>query len=125
MDNWKTIEPSIWKPEKEGDHIIGILISKAPKDENAGYSARYYIDNIEGMLLVWGSAVLDDRMQYVKLGDRIRITFEGKTKNKRNQSVNLFKVEIANEKPSGSDTSTPNSIVEETIVDKPVDGNLF
>jgi len=38
---------------------------------------------------------LDDSMQYVKIGQKIRITFEGKTKNKRNQDVNLFKVEVA------------------------------
>ncbi len=47
------------------------------------------------MFLIWGSAVLDDRMQYAKIGDKIRITFDGKTKNKRNQDVNLFTVEIA------------------------------
>ena len=38
---------------------------------------------------------IDDSMQYVKIGQKIRITFEGKTKNKRNQDVNLFKVEVA------------------------------
>jgi len=47
------------------------------------------------MFLIWGSAVLDDRMQYAKIGDKIRITFNGKTKNKRNQDVNLFRVEVA------------------------------
>jgi len=29
------------------------------------------------MFLVWGSAVIDDRMQYVKIGQKVRITFEG------------------------------------------------
>lgn len=95
MDQWKAIEPGIWKPEKDGENIIGVLVSKEPKDEKTGYSARYYLDTKSGMFLVWGSAVIDDRMQYVKIGDKIRITFVGKTKNKRNQDVNLFKVEVA------------------------------
>ena len=95
MEKWKTIEPSIWKPEKKGEDIIGVLVSKEPKDENTGYSARYYLDTSGGMFLVWGSAVIDNRMQYVKIGDRIRVTFEGKTKNKRNQDVNLFTIEVA------------------------------
>jgi hypothetical protein len=34
-------------------------------------------------------------MQYVKIGQKVRITFEGRTKNKKNQQVNLFKVEVA------------------------------
>jgi len=95
MDKWKSIEPGVWKPEKEGDNIIGVLVNKEPRDENGGLSARYYIENKEGTFFVWGSAVLDDRMQYVKVGSKIRITYEGKTKNKKNQDVNLFKVQVS------------------------------
>jgi hypothetical protein len=95
MDKWKTIEPNVWRPKEKGDHIIGALVNKQPKDEITGLSARYQIENQEGMFLIWGSAVLDDRMQYAKIGDKIRITFDGKTKNKRNQDVNLFTVEVA------------------------------
>ena len=95
MDKWKTIEPGVWKPEKEGDNIIGVLINKEPKDEQSGLSARYYLENEEGTFFVWGCAVIDDRMQYAKIGQKVRITFEGKIKNKRNQDVNLYKVEVS------------------------------
>ena len=95
MDKWKTIEPNVWRPKEKGDCIIGALVNKQPKDETTGLSARYQIENQEGMFLIWGSAVLDDRMQYAKIGDKIRITFDGKTKNKRNQDVNLFIVDVA------------------------------
>jgi hypothetical protein len=95
MDNWKTIEPNTWKPINPGDCIVGVLLSKKPKDEVTGLSAKYQIENGDGVFLVWGSAVLDDRMQYVAVGSKIRITFDGKTKNKRNQDVNLFKIEVA------------------------------
>jgi len=95
MDKWKTIEPGLWKPENNGDNIIGVLVNREPRNEQAMLSARYYLETKEGMYFVWGCAVLDDRMQYVKTGDKIRITYEGETKNKRNQKVNLYKVEVA------------------------------
>ena len=95
MDNWKPIEPNVWKPQTQGQCIIGVLVNKEPKDENTGLSAKYQLENEEGMLLIWGGAILDDRMQYVKIGSKVRITYDGKTKNKRNQDVNLFKVEVA------------------------------
>ncbi|MBC2714937.1 MAG: hypothetical protein HF978_06470 [Desulfobacteraceae bacterium] len=99
MDEWKTIEPGVWKPIKPGENIVGVLVNKQPKDENTGMSARYYLENERGTFFAWGSTVLDDRMQYVKVGQKIRITFEGKTKNKRGQDVNLFKVEASDTQP--------------------------
>ena len=104
MDQWKTIEPVVWKPIKEGDNIIGVLINKEPKDENTGMSAKYYIENEQGMSFAWGSTVLDDRMQYAKVGQKIRITYEGKTKNKRGQDVNLFKVEVSDVESQNGDS---------------------
>lgn len=95
MDQWKTIKPDVWKPEQQGDNIIGVVVNKEPKDEQTNMSARYYLENENGMFFVWGCAVLDDRMQYVKVGDKIRISYEGETTNKRNQKVNLYKVEVA------------------------------
>ena len=100
MATWKPIEPGAWKPEKEGDYIIGILVNKEPKDEITGIGARYYLENHEGMFFVWSCAVLDDRMQYVKAGDKVRITYEGKTTNKRNQQVNLYRVDVAEDDES-------------------------
>ena len=70
-------------------------MNKEPRDEANGTSARYYIESQDGIFLIWGSAVIDDRMQYVKIGQKVRVTFEGHTKNKKNQQENLFKVEVA------------------------------
>jgi hypothetical protein len=95
MDEWKTIEPGVWRPEKEGDEIVGVLVGKEPKNELSGISAKYHIETDKGMFFVWGSTVLDDRMQYVKVNQKIRITYEGKTKNKRGQDVNLFRVDVS------------------------------
>jgi len=117
MDKWKTIEPGVWKPEKEKDNIIGVLINKAPKDEQSGLSARYYLENQEGTFFVWGCAVIDDRMQYAKIGQKVRITFEGKIKNKRNQDVNLYKVEVSDTQPEKSEPEN-NKISDEPTPEK-------
>jgi len=114
MDEWKTIEPGVWKPEKENEQITGVLVSREPKDEISGLSARYYLETKAGMFFVWGTAVLDDRMKYVKIGQKVRITFGGKTTNKRGQTVNLFKVEVA-EGPEGAETT--NIAIREEPVD--------
>ena len=118
MDKWKTIEPNVWRPNEKGDHIIGALVNKQPKDEITGLSARYQIENQEGMFLIWGSAVLDDRMQYAKIGDKIRITFDGKTKNKRNQDVNLFRVEVAESSQGDGSADIGDSRVEPDLLEE-------
>ncbi|MBT3255213.1 MAG: hypothetical protein HN366_01975 [Deltaproteobacteria bacterium] len=114
MEKWKTIEPGAWKPEKEGANIIGVLVNKEAKDEQSGLSARYYLENEEGTFFVWGCAIIDDRMQYAKIGQKVRITFEGKTKNKRNQTVNLYKVEVSE---TQAEKTEPNKTI---IDDEPV-----
>jgi hypothetical protein len=109
-DEWQTIEPGRWKHETEGDQIAGVLVNKEPRDETSGTSARYYIENQDGMFLIWGSPVIDDRMQYVKTGQKVRVTFEGHTKNKKNQQVNLFKVEVPKAVPQNEETAPKGAL---------------
>ena len=96
MVEWKTIEPGIWKPENKGDSIEGVLVHREAADKLKSMSARYRLDvgNNEFML-VWGSTVMDDKMQLVKEGQKVRITFDGKVKNLKKQDVNIYKVEVA------------------------------
>ena len=115
----------MWKPEKEGDNIIGILVNKEPKDEDAGISARYYLENQEGMFFVWGCAVLDDRMQYVKPGEKVRITYEGKTTNKRNQKVNLYRVDVAESQKSEDPIDPAKKEMDNRPVDVGQTGNTI
>ena len=99
---WDTVEPNVWKAEKEGDSIEGALISRK-EEVGVNKSRVYYIDNKEGTSMVWGSTVLDDRMSIIKIGDVIRITFKGTEKNNRGQDTKIFKVERArpfDDKPS-------------------------
>ena len=92
-EGWRTIEPNVWKFENEGDQVIGKLVSKEPK--TAEMSAKYHIDTGDDTVLVWGSAIIDDRMKFVNVGDRIRITFVERTKNKKNQDLNMFRIDVA------------------------------
>ena len=112
--SWQAVEPSVFKPVNAGDHIIGRLVSKEPRDEVANLSARYYLEHQGETHLVWGSAVLDDRMQFVNTGEVVRITYKDKIKNKRNQDMNLYTVEVAKDRNDRADEKS--EVVEETVV---------
>ena len=58
---WKEVETNVWKPEAEGDQIQGVLIRKQPA--TGELSPRYTIETKEGQFMVWGSAVLADRIE--------------------------------------------------------------
>lgn len=88
---WEEIQPNIWKPENPGDAIEGILIGK--ESEKGDYkSSAYALETKQGQFLVWGSAVIDERMKYVDVGEKVKIMFEGKENNKKGQPVNIFKI---------------------------------
>ncbi len=90
--DWELVEPGVWKPENAGDEIVGVLVNVEPADDAANIGARYYLENTQGRFFIWGTAVLDDRMKYVKIGQLVKIVFQGKVNNKRGQTVNMFKV---------------------------------
>ena len=90
--NWEEIQPGIWKPESEGDSIEGVLISKR-KDVGVNNSNAYDIEKENGQFMVWGSTVLDDRMNFAKIGEKVKITYKETQMNKKGQPVKIFKVE--------------------------------
>ena len=93
--NWKKIEPQLWKPSQEGDVIKGVLVGKSrPKEGGIGISARYYISSKEGAFYVWGTMLLDERLLFVNVGQTVKITYQGQEEYKENM-LNLFKVEVA------------------------------
>ena len=105
--NWKKIEPQLWKPAKEGDVIEGVLVNKArPKEGSIGISTRYYISNKEGAFYVWGTMLLDERLLFVDVGQRIKITYHGQEEYKENM-LNLFQVEVAENTEADIGDSNP------------------
>lgn len=101
---WEYIEQDIWKPTNDNNTIIGTLIGKAQKEENIG--ARYYIENETGKYVVWGSAILDNKMQFVDVGQVVKICYEGKSRNRQGQEINNFMVAVPKAVASGSDDRT-------------------
>ncbi len=93
--------PETWKPENEGDFIEGIY-AKRKTQVGANKSNLYYIE-VDGVLkAVWGSQVLDDKMDDPKIviGDKIRITYEGKEKKYHKYKVEKdFPEEESEENP--------------------------
>lgn len=94
-DRWAKVETSVWKPKSDGDSITGIYKSKDQGNEDVGN--KYYLeaDTEDGIktMFFWGSSILDDLMQGVKIGDLIRVTFKGKKKLEKGKTLNLYDVE--------------------------------
>jgi hypothetical protein len=88
------IEPNVWKPEKSGDEITGVLIGKedSKKYENKVYHLETKVGSLVEQKVVFGTTVLDDRMGYIKVGDTVKIVFKGTVKNSKQQDTKVFEV---------------------------------
>ena len=62
--------------------------------------------------MIWGSAILDDRMRFVQVGDVVRITYEGQDRNKKGQALNLFRVQV--EEPDNTSANDDESTGDRT-----------
>ena len=94
---YEEIKPEDWKPEKEEDFIEGFLVN-IQKDIGENKSMLYNIETPIGVKNVWGSAVLDTRMAFVKVGNKIKITYKGLGEAKAGRNApKIFKVEVDRE----------------------------
>jgi len=91
---FQKIEPGIWKPENDGDMIVGKLLRV--EDSKSFKNKVYALEIAEGLdteqKIVFGSTVLDDRMSFVHTGDIVKIVFKGTQKNKKGQDTKVFEV---------------------------------
>jgi len=92
--DFEPIEPNVWKPEKDGDEIMGVLVSSepSPRYDNKVYHLEVKEDEKTTQKVVFGTTVLDDRMSYIKVGDVVKIIFKGIQKNQKGQDVKIFQV---------------------------------
>jgi len=94
---YKEVNPEIWSYENEGDCIEGILVLKQ-EDVGDNKSRMYSIETPEGVKNVWGSAVLDSRMNLVNVGEKVKITYKGLGEAKGGKNApKIFKVEVDKE----------------------------
>jgi len=90
---YKEIDPSFWKPEKDGDSVEGVFIA-TEHDIGENKSALYTLEVDGNPIKIWGSAVLDQKMIAIKPGDKVKITFTGLGEAKAGRNApKLFKVE--------------------------------
>ena len=81
-----------WKPEKADDFLEGILTNKR-SDVGPNNSMMYEIQTDKKKMSVWGTTSLDMCMQIVKVGNKIKIVFEGEKNNpKTGRDFKAFKV---------------------------------
>lgn len=78
-DAWEKIASEIFKFEKEGDDIEGVLkhIDQSVNFENKVYK----IETAEGMKTIFGTVILDDKMSLVKVGQLCKILYVGSKPN--------------------------------------------
>lgn len=94
---YEEINPGMWIAENEGDCIEGIFIRA---EENVGpqKSTLYHLEKEEKPVSFWGCTILDQRMMWIKPGDKIRVTYKGLgEKQPGKNQAKIFKVEIDKE----------------------------
>ena len=79
---YQKVEPTLWTPENEGDEIAGKL-SKVDTEIGKHKSKVYHLEmENKNILSVYGSKVLDDKMSFIKVGEKIKIIYLGRVKGK-------------------------------------------
>jgi len=91
---YKKIDPTLWTYEEDGDFVEGIVFSKEDGiGENKSW--MYCIETSEGVKNVWGSAILDSRMIFVSVGEKVKITYKGLGEAKEGRNApKIFQVEV-------------------------------
>ncbi len=91
---FEKVEINTWKPTEDNESVEGIFV-KAEPEVGANKSMLYSIDVNGKPVAVWGSAVLDTKMNAVKPGDLIKIVYLGKGEAKGGHNApKLFDVYI-------------------------------
>lgn len=93
---YKPIEPNTWKPENKGETFEGILIEKKENIGTNKSNLYCFEDFSKKPMMIWGSAIIDDKMNYVKIGDKVKITYNGRAeKGKAGKNPpKLFRIEV-------------------------------
>jgi hypothetical protein len=91
---FEEVESSAWTYSNDGDSIEGILV-RVQENIGVNKSKLYSIDTNNGIKSVWGSAILDDKLAILKVGDLIRITYKGLGEAKKGKNApKIFSVMV-------------------------------
>lgn len=88
-DNWEKIQDDsngdnseVWEAKK-GDKITGVY--KGYEEIAKTNSRLHLLDTEDGKIKVWGSKVLDGKLEEVENGTKVMIKYKGKVKSKSSQ----------------------------------------
>ena len=96
-EQWEEINPMsdipVWEYKKPGDEVMGVL-QKVDKDIGPNHSRIYTIKQPDGSLIkVWGTTLLDTRFDFVAIGEKVRVVYQGKKDSQKGgRSYHDFKV---------------------------------
>ncbi len=94
---YEEIKPLEWVHKNDGDFIEGILV-QAQGNIGPNNSMLYNIETSKEIVNVWGATILDQKMKLVKLGNQIKITYEGLGQAKSGKKApKMYKVEVDKE----------------------------
>ncbi len=103
---WKEIVLETGEVWDKSTPLEGIF-HKVETNVGPNNSILYSITTPEGIVGVWGSTVLDDKMKEVPLGASIKIVYEGKQKSKNGTQYHNYRLYVA--EGTDLDVSTPTS----------------
>lgn len=116
---YKKVErtPMAWNSKgaiKEGDSIEGIL-KLVEHNQGTKKNSTIYTLDVDGQDVgVWGSVILDDLMSSVKIGNKIKIVFNGKKETSAGGSYNLYELFIDEDfNPLNEGEADENSVDED------------
>lgn len=98
---WETVTgDSLWKPEIEGETLIGEYLAKQVKADSNGRTKYTFSAPEDGEISVFGTKILDPAMQKIKTGSIVKITYKGEKPSGQYNDLKLFEVQKA---PEGTD----------------------
>lgn len=90
---YEDVEMKFWNPEKTGDSIEGIYISKKEKvgeNDSVVYNIRQEDGNV---ISVWDCVVLSSKMALLEFGTDIRIEYLGKVKPSQGREYKDYRIQ--------------------------------
>ena len=88
---WTKVESDIWNPEM-GEEITGIYLG-VQSEVGVNKSNLYKIElEDKKFVSIWGSQLLNDALLLVKVGDQVKIKFNGKVKPEKGNEYKSYEV---------------------------------
>lgn len=92
---YEDVEFTFWKPEKENDFICGVYKGIG---KNVGENKQnvYHLQTDSKVISIWGSTVLNGKMELVQVGDDIKIIYLGESPSgqRKGKDYHNYKVQI-------------------------------